>query len=136
MFHIGHFVLLIGLNCVLGLTCSDSEEKCISFVTQKNCGKNEYLEVGPPELGCCPKCGKGLGETKLMNFQYEDIKKNIGILKLMKLALSATGCNDLTSYKKCAPGLKCRNTVCVLDKGMFIHGSYYISYPSLGARTG
>lgn len=38
----------------------------------------------------------------------------------MKLALSATGCNDLTSHKKCAPGLKCRDTVCVLDKGMVL----------------
>lgn len=44
----------------------------------------------------------------------------------LKSALLATGCNDLTSHKKCAPGLKCRNTVCVLDKGMLIYGSIYI----------
>lgn len=28
-----------------------------------------------------------------------------------------TGCNDFTSHKKCAPGLKCKNSKCVLDKG-------------------
>lgn len=63
MLRIGHFVLLIGLHCVLGLTCPDSRN-CVSFVSQKDCGKNGYLEVGPPELGCCPRCGKGLGKKR------------------------------------------------------------------------
>lgn len=31
--------------------------------------------------------------------------------------LEATGCNDFTIHKKCAPGLKCKNAKCILDKG-------------------
>lgn len=82
MFHLGHFVLLIGLNCALGGTCSDSE-KCVSFVTQKDCGKNGYLEAGPAELGCCPRCGKGLGE-QLMNFRHDFFHQIFWEIKMFK----------------------------------------------------
>lgn len=47
---------------VLSSTC-ESSQKCVSFVTQKDCGKNEFLEMGPPEMGCCPRCKKGLGKS-------------------------------------------------------------------------
>lgn len=48
--------------------------------------------------------------------------------------LEATGCNDFTIHKKCASGLKCKNTKCVLDKGKYT-AALHISFDRAVRRT-
>lgn len=42
------------------LALTNQYTHCLSFVTQADCGPNEYLELAY-ENGSCPKCSMGLG---------------------------------------------------------------------------
>lgn len=67
MFAFQLYIACIGcLSLALCSTCAN-EPKCISFLSQKDCRKNEYLELGPPEFGCCPRCTKGMGSLSITN---------------------------------------------------------------------
>lgn len=63
---------------------------CTSTLTQKDCAMNDEFLVLGERADCCPTCGTGL-------------------------AYNSTTCNNETV---CAPGLKCLENRCILNKGI------------------
>lgn len=63
---------------------------CTSTLTQKDCATNDGFLILGERADCCPTCGTGL-------------------------AYNSTTCNTETV---CAPGLKCLENRCILNKGI------------------
>jgi hypothetical protein len=71
------------------ITCDESV-KCDGSLEPEDCPVGTYDPKGTK--GCCPGCRKGL-------------------------EWGSFGCNDKKASKRCAPGLKCVNPNCILDRG-------------------
>lgn len=68
---------------------------CISSLTQSKCAmKKQFIEYDASK-GVCPRCRGGLG-------------------------FAVSGCNERSSRRRCAPGLRCTNGQCLLDKSELV----------------